>query len=217
MAEKQPIPKRFKHSTPSLAGTLVLNTEQAKRFGGNTFDTLTTCMFTIDVMARKLAKHNKSFNLKAVEEAVTALIENMKSEIEGEIQRMEHFLAAEKITGTVTYSNPLERKFRITSPEIKRVSDLINNFDRLIVLIDTAWLHGKLDSDEAEEFRTKKVKAVTKCLKSLISHGMAARAKAYATPEASDVQGEIAKVEAEVATEALEREAAEEAELAQAV
>lgn len=221
MAEKQPVPRRFKYSTPSLAGTLVLNTEQAKRFGGNTFDTLTTSLFTIDVMARKMAKHNKSFNLKAVEDAVSSLIDSMKAEIAGEIQRMEHFLAAEMITSTVTYSNPLERKFRITSPEIKRVSDLINDFDRLIVLIDTAWLHGKLDSDEADEFRSKKVKAVTKCLKSLISHGMAARAKAYASPETADVQSEISKIEAEVAAEAKDREdaeAAEEAaELAQAV
>jgi hypothetical protein len=216
MAEKQTTPRKFKYSTPSLAGTLTLNTEQAKRFGGNIFDNLTTSLFIIDVMARKLAKNNKAFNHKAVATAVTTLIDNMQAEISSEIQRMEHFMKAEKIGSEVTYSNPLVRQFRITSPEIMRVSTLLNDFDRLIVLIDTAWLHGKLDSAEADEFRDRKVKAVGKCLKSLISNGMAAREKAYASSEAADVQKEIAKVEAEVAAEAKVREESEESESADA-
>lgn len=216
MAEKQTTPRKFKYSTPSLAGTLTLNTEQAKRFGGNIFDNLTTSLFIIDVMARKLAKNNKAFNHKAVASAVTTLIDNMQAEISGEIQRMEHFMKAEKIGSEVTYSNPLVRQFRITSPEIMRVSTLLNDFDRLIVLIDTAWLHGKLDSAEADEFRDRKVKAVGKCLKSLISNGMAAREKAYASSEAAEVQQEIAKVEAEVAAEAQAREVTEQAESADA-
>ena len=206
MADKQATPRKFKYSTPSLAGTLTLNTEQAKRFGGNIFDNLTTSLFIIDVMARKLAKNNKAFNHKAVATAVSALIENMQSEIGVEIQRIEVFMKAEEIGSEVTYSNPLIRKFQITSPEIMRVSKLLNDFDRLIVMVDTAWLHGALDSAEADDFRDRKVKAVGKCLKSLISHGMAAREKAYASNDATDVQNEIAKVEAEVAADAQARE-----------
>ena len=60
------------------------------------------------------------------------------------------------------------------------------------------------------------MKAVGKCLKSLISNGMAAREKAYASSDEAEVQQEIAKVEAEVAAEAQAREVTEQAESADA-
>jgi len=200
-------PRKYAYSTPSFPGLLHLNSEQAKRFGGTEFDNVTSALFVIDVMARKLARRRKNFNHQVVADAVSKTIEKMQTEVSNEIQRMETFLKKEGISQRPNYSNPLERKFNISSPEVMRLTHLLQAFDTLISLIDTAWLAQKLDSDEASDFRERKTNDMSKMVKALIKHGAAARAMAYANNEV-EVQKDIEKVEAQVAADKQEREAA---------
>ncbi|GAB3466007.1 hypothetical protein [Azotobacter salinestris] len=104
------------YSKPSFPGHLRLNSEQAKRFGGAEFDNATSALFVIDVMARKLARRRKNFNHQVVADAISKTIEKMQTEVSNEIQRMETFLKKEGISQRPNYSNPLERKFNISSP-----------------------------------------------------------------------------------------------------
>ena len=207
MADPKTSPKKYAYSTPSFPGLLHLNSEQAKRFGGTEFDNVTSALFVIDVMARKLARRRKNFNHQVVADAVSKTIEKMQTEVSNEIQRMETFLKKEGISQRPNYSNPLERKFNISSPEVMRLTHLLQAFDTLISLIDTAWLAQKLDSDEASDFRERKTDDMSKMVKALIKHGAAARAMAYANNEV-EVQKDIEKVEAQVAADKQEREAA---------
>ncbi|WP_152390170.1 DUF1845 domain-containing protein [Azotobacter salinestris] len=207
MADPKTPPRKYAYSTPSFPGLLHLNSEQAKRFGGTEFDNVTSALFVIDVMARKLARRRKNFNHQVVADAVSKTIEKMQTEVNNEIQRMETFLKKEGISQRPNYSNPLERKFNISSPEVMRLTHLLQAFDTLISLIDTAWLAQKLDSDEASDFRERKTNDMSKMVKALIKHGAAARAMAYANNEV-EVQKDIEKVEAQVAADKQEREAA---------
>jgi len=207
MADPKTPPRKYAYSTPSFPGLLHLNSEQAKRFGGTEFDNVTSALFVIDVMARKLARRRKNFNHQVVADAVSKTIEKMQTEVSNEIQRMETFLKKEGISQRPSYSNPLERKFNISSPEVMRLTHLLQAFDTLISLIDTAWLAQKLDSDEASDFRERKTNDMSKMVKALIKHGAAARAMAYANNEV-EVQKDIEKVEAQVAADKQEREAA---------
>lgn len=207
MADPKTPTRKYAYSKPSFPGQIRLNTEQAKRFGGAEFDNATSALFIIDVMARNLARRRKNFNHQVVAEAVAKTIEKMQAEVSSEIERLETFLKKEGISQRPDYSNPLERKFNITSPEVMRLTRLLQTFDTLITLIDTAWLASKLDSDEAADFRERKTNDMRKMVKALIKHGAAARAMAYANNDV-EAQRDIEKVEAQVAADKQEREAA---------
>lgn len=202
----QPQATKYQYSKPSLKGKMILNTEQAKFFAGNRFDNLMTALFIIDVTSRKLAKRLRTFDHKAVVEAVSKKIERMEVVVRDEAERLETLLKSLGITERAEYSSPLTREFDITSPEIKRMSKLLQDFDQLIVLVDTAWLREMIDSAEADEFRAEKSNQMARLVRSLIGVGQSARAKAYAS-KVAELQEDIEKAEAKVAADKAEREA----------
>lgn len=198
-------PKRYIYSTPSFKLEIMLCSEEAKRLGGQVFDTLSSSLFIIDVMSRKMAEKSKSFNHKAITTAVASLIDGITDEIQADISRLSQFLDSQGINDRPSYSNPLKRKYEATSPEIRRFADLVVQFDTLIQLIDTAWLSQLLSSEEAADYRKRKAKALGSVVRKLINHGMAAKQKAYASSD-EDVKTDIEAAEAKVAAERQERE-----------
>lgn len=217
-AQQPQAPQRYEYSKPSLSGSITLYTEQAKHFGGNHLDNLQTAMFIIDVVSRKLARNLKTFDHKAVVDAVDKKIGVMEKDIRDETERLEAFLKSRGVTVRANYSSPLHREFAITSPDVQRITSLLVAFDQLIILIDTAWLVGMVDSAEAEKFRVNKSNTLLKLTRSLVGTGQAARTKAYATKaaeasaaeaaEAAEVQKEIELAESKAEASKAERRAA---------
>lgn len=217
-AQQPQAPQRYQYSKPSLTGSITLYTEQAKHFGGNHLDNLQTAMFIIDVVSRKLARKLKTFDHKAVVDAVNKKIGQMEKAISDETQRLEAFLQSSGITVRANYSSPLHREFEVTSPDVQRITSLLVAFDKLIILIDTAWLAGLVDSAEADTFRVTKSNMLLKLTRSLVGTGQAARTKAYATKlaeasaaeaaEAAEVQKEIEQAESKAEASKAERRAA---------
>jgi len=218
MADADAKPQKYQYSKPSFKGSITLNTEQAKHFGSNHLDNLQTAMFIVDVVSRKLARNLKTFDHKAVVEAVNHKITTMEKAFSDEIARLEAFLKSAGITARANYSSPLNRDFEITSPEVQRITSLLQSFDHLITLIDTAWLAGKIDSAEADKFRVTKTNQMLKLTRSLVGVGQAARKKAYATKmaeaseadaaETAEVQKEIELAESRAEASKAERRAA---------
>lgn len=206
MASSPAMQPKYQYSKPSLKGKMVLNTEQAKFFSGNRFDSLMTALFIVDVTSRKLAKNLKSFDHKAVVAAVSKKIERMEVAISDETERMEALLKSLGIKERAEYTSPLTRQFEITSPEIKRMSNLLQAFDNLIMLVDTAWLHEKIDSAEADEFRAAKSNQMGRLIRSLVGLGQSARAKAYSS-KVAELHEDIEAAEAMASTEKDQREA----------
>ena len=199
-------PQKYQYSKPSLKGRICLNTEQAKFFAGNRFDNVMTALFIIDVTSRKLAQKLKTFDHKAVVEAVVKRIEGMEQIISAETERLEAFLKANNRNSRASYSSPLTREFDITSPEIKRISTLLQNFDNLIVLIDTVWLEELIDSAEAVEFRAARSEQMKKLFRSLVGLGQGARARAYAS-KVAELKADIEKAEAQAEQDKADRAA----------
>lgn len=204
MAEATP---KYQYSKPSLKGSITLNTEQAKFFGGNRFDNLMTSMFIVDVISRKLAQKLKTFDHEAVANAVGKKIEEVEKTIDAETQRLEAYLKAQKVAVRASYSSPMVRSFDITSPEIMRISKLLVAFDNLIMLMDTAWLAEKVGSAEAETYRTERTRQMLKLTRSLVGLGQSARNKAYASKVAEESEGANDLSEAKAAIELEEAKA----------
>ncbi|MCC9289618.1 hypothetical protein [Pseudomonas aeruginosa] len=186
---------------------MVLYTEQAKFFAANRFDSHMTALIIIDVTCRKLAKILKTFDHKAVLDAVSKIIERLEVALRDESVRMDTLLKSLGINELAGYSSPVTREFDITSPEIQRMSSLVQAFDHLIIHVDTAWLHEKFDSSEADEFRANKSNQMARLIRLLVGLGQSARAQAYASKDA-ELHEDIDKAEANVSAEKEEREAA---------
>lgn len=201
--------KRYEYSTPSLEGTLIVGSEQAKSLVVRTpglrtsppFAGVSPALFAIDVVTRKMGKTNRAFDHKAVFSAVDARMSLVEEDLQGEIARLETFIKNEEIFVRASYNNPVEYTYEITTPQILRAAKMIEQLDQLIVLVDTLWLTGRLSLEEAENYKNSKMKLLGKTFRNLISTGFAARKKAFeqSTPEAIETQKDIIEAEAKAA------------------
>lgn len=210
--------KRYEYSTPSLSGTLSVGSEQAKSLvvripGKNTappFRGVSPALFAIDVVTRKMGKRNPAFDHKAVIAAVDSRLKSVEDEFGGELGRLEQFISNEGINSRASYNSPVELTYEITTPQIQRAADLVEQLDKLVMLVDTLWLTGRLSQEECEQFKNSKTKLLSKAFRNLISTGFAARKKAFeeVTPEALETQEDILKAEAEIAEDDAEDDVA---------
>lgn len=201
--------KRYEYSTPSLSSVLTVGSEQAKSLvvripGKQTappFRGVSPALFAIDVVTRKMGKRNPAFDHAAVIAAVDSRLKTVEDELNGEMERLQLFIRNEGIKARATYNNPIEYPYDITTPQIQRAADLVECLDKLVVLVDTLWLTGRLSQEECERFKDSKTKMLAKAFRSLISTGFAARKRAFeaTTPEALETQKDILKVESESA------------------
>lgn len=209
--------KRYEYSIPSLGGVLRVRSEHAKSLiiripGRRTsppFSGVSPALFAIDVVTRKMGRTNPAFDHRAVVSAVDTRLKEIESDFQGEIARLETFIANEKITSRAQYNSPVDYTYEITTPQIKRAADLIGHLDQIVELADTLWLTGQLSHDECEIYKNTKTKMLSKAFRNLISTGFAARKKAFeqATPEALETQKDI--IEAEAKAAALDAESAD--------
>jgi len=201
--------KRYEYSTPSLSGTLKVGSEQAKslvvRIPGRTtappFKGVSPALFAIDVVTRNMGKRNPAFDHKAIIAAVESRLSLVEEEFKGELERLELFIRNEGIKARASYNSPVEITYEITTPQIQRAAELVEQLDRLVGLVDTLWLTGRLSQEECEKFKASKTKMLAKAFRNLISTGFAARKKAFedTSPEALETQSDILKAEADAA------------------
>ncbi|MCK5531585.1 MAG: DUF1845 family protein [Halopseudomonas aestusnigri] len=211
MATEQTKKKRYVYSTPSLDSVLQVGSEHAKgivvRIPGRTtappFAGVIPALFAIDVVTRQLGKTNRAFDHKAVSAAVDAKLQSIEDDFNAEIARLEAFIKSEGITARASYNSPVDFSFEVTTPQIQRAAALVTKLDQLVMLVDTLWLTGRLNQDEAESYKNMKAKVLTKGFRSLISTGFSARKKAFDknTPEALEAQKAIIEAEEKSADE----------------
>lgn len=163
------------YSKPVFSGQLVLRSEFAKYFGLVRFDRAASSLFLIDVLMLKMSDRVENFDHKVITELLSQKFDKTQTEITSEIKRMEDFLSEAGITQRPTYTNPLERSYTISSPEVARFAKLIEDFDHFIQLIDTAWLTGQLDTKSAENFRSRKKSLISKLIGFITDKGYMAQ------------------------------------------
>lgn len=212
MATDQPKKKRYVYSTPSLDSVIEVGSEEAKglvvRIPGRStsppFAGVIPALFAIDVVTRKLGKTNRNFDHKSVLAAVDTKLDSIEKEFRAEIARLEAFIASESITARASYNNPVKFTYEVTTPQIQRAAELVSLLDYLVKLVDTLWLRRRLGQEEAESYKNRQTKLLTKGFRSLISTGFAARKKAFdkATPEALEAQKDIIEAESKVTDDA---------------
>lgn len=195
MANGQVFEPKTRYSSPTIESSLTLNTEQAKRFYLRCFEGATRSLFTIDVVTRALAEGNKAFNHKEVMGAINTMLSKIESDIVNSTARHEVLLKTNNFENTpVRYNNAKEFTFAIWTPELLRFAQILSAFDQMIVRFDTCWLCGLVDSNQAQNYRTEKLRMFMNVVRKLQLQAKSARIAAYKTEskELLEQLGELA-------------------------
>jgi hypothetical protein len=188
-----PIAKRAPYSTAIMRQTITFKTQEAKNYIGTWLNNVSLALFTLDVISRKrLARLNMSTKQhKAATKALNKLFADFEKEIKDDSARLEAVLKAQRITDRAEHNNPRSTQVEITTPELKRAVDLLLAFDNLIILVDTVWLMGIMETDEANQFRQLKSRQLKGLFVNIYKLSQAAKKSAY-DQEDQEVLAEIA-------------------------
>ena len=188
-----PVTKRAPYSTAIMKQTITFKTEEAKNYIGTWLNNVSIALFTLDVISRKrIARLNLSTKQhKAATKALNKLFADYEKEIKDDSERLETVLKAQKITDRAEHNNPRSTQVEITTPELKRAVDLLLAFDNLIILVDTVWLMGIMDTDQANQFRQLKSRQLKNLFVNIYKLSQAAKKSAF-VQEDQEVLDEIA-------------------------
>lgn len=177
----KPVTASAPYSTAVIKQQITCQTEEAKGFLGHRLGTLSVALFILDVTSRKrIARLNLSQKEhKAASRALNKLFTDFEKDISDETARIETVLKAQKITSRAEHNNPGTATVEITTPELRRAMEILQAFDNLIILVDTAWLMGIMDTEVANAYRKQKTSQFRSLLSSIYKLSKAAKESAF--------------------------------------
>lgn len=192
----KPVSSDAPYSTAIIKRQITCQTEEAKGFLGNKLNSIAVALFILDVTSRKrIARLNLSTkDHKAASKALNKLFTDFEQEVTDETARLEAVLKAQGVTSRAEHNNPGSAEVEITTPELKRVVDILLAFDKLMVLTDTIWLMGFMETEVANQFRKQKAAQFKRLISSVYKLSQAAKQSAIVKDDA-EAQAAIAREE----------------------
>lgn len=197
----KPVTSDAPYSTAVIKRKIICHTEEAKHFLGNKLDNISVALFILDVISRKrIARLNISTKEhKAASKALNKLFTDFEKELLDETARLETVLQAQGVEGYAEHNNPGSYEVAITTPELKRAVDLLLAFDKLIILVDTIWLMGIMETDVANQFRRAKASQIKRLFGNVFKLSQAAKKSSFVKEDA-ETQAAIAEEEGKLAS-----------------
>lgn len=170
-AKKKDAPKlkEWKRSNPGVKRIVVFVTNSGKYAATHHFDSIAKSLFALDIVCRSRAKSDKSQAFD-FEEAIAAVEKEMTifgETISSKIEQIQSLLKDRNIEQLVEYENPWSREFLIKTPQSFTALGMFSDFDKLCVLLDTAYLYGltgKVTVDELSFNLANQFKALARSL-----------------------------------------------------
>jgi len=180
--------RRDAFSRPVFDQTIRIQSNHAQRLLDRGFLLVVRALYGIDVVLRIIGDDEE---MDQVEEIVGKLITELAEELRAEHGRLAQLRESNGISATPRYTNPKQITVHISSPQLAQYTALIEELDRLMMIMDTLWLTGVLTNkqraDGAYQWRTR----VLRTGREIIEIERRARASA----EQRGKGGELAKVE----------------------
>lgn len=193
------VSKNAPYSTAIIKRKITCQTEEAKNFLGIKLDRISVALFTLDVISRKrIARLNISAKEhKAASKALNKMFTDFEKELQAETARLETVMQAQGIEGLAEHNNPASHDVSITTPELKRAVDLLQAFDKLIILVDTLWLMGIMETEVANQFRRSKAGQLKRLFGNVFNLSQAAKKSSFVKDDA-ETQAAIAAEESKL-------------------
>jgi hypothetical protein len=148
--------RRDAFSRPVFDQTIRIQSNHAQRLLDRGFLLVVRALYGIDVVRRIIGDDEE---MDQVEEIVGKLITELAEELRAEHGRLAQLREANGISTTPRYTNPKQITVHISSPQLAQYTALIEELDRLMMIMDTLWLTGVLTNkqraDGAYQWRTR--------------------------------------------------------------
>jgi len=148
--------RRDAFSRPVFDQTIRIQSNHAQRLLDRGFLLVVRALYGIDVVLRIIGDDEE---MDQVEEIVGKLITELAEELRAEHGRLAQLRESNGISATPRYTNPKQITVHISSPQLAQYTALIEELDRLMMIMDTLWLTGVLTNkqraDGAYQWRTR--------------------------------------------------------------
>ncbi|WP_240905626.1 AcaB family transcriptional regulator [Thiorhodococcus mannitoliphagus] len=137
----------YRHSRPVFDLTLRIQSEYARRLlRDREFRPAMHALYGIEVILHLVGEDDDA---EQVETLIRERLEGLADELQREIARLQVLLADRGLDKTrPRYTHPVTATVHVASPTIALYAALIQEFDRLLMGLDTLWLSGLLPSKE---------------------------------------------------------------------
>ena len=151
-----PAASRDAFSRPVFDQTIRIQSNHAQRLLDRGFLLVVRALYGIDVVLRIIGDDEE---MDQVEEIVGKLIGELAEELKAEHARLAQLRESNGISATPRYTNPKRITVHISSPQLAQYTALIEELDRLMIVMDALWLTGVLTNkqraDGAYQWRTR--------------------------------------------------------------
>lgn len=147
-------------SRPVFDQIITIRSHHAQRLLDRGFLLVVRALYGIDVVLRIIGDDAE---MDQVETIVGERIGALAAELQAEHARLAQLRDTNGITATPRYTNPRQVTVHISSPQLAQYTALIEELDRLMIVMDTLWLTGVLTNKQraqgAYEWRLRVLRA----------------------------------------------------------
>lgn len=136
------------HSNPILQRKIRLKTNHAQRVHHRGFGRTSNSLHRVDVVLQIISDQK---SVDEVEQIIDELFDQYLTDIGQEQARLASLLESNGITGEPEYTNPLDVSVEISSPQVSRLVRVLEQFENLVVAIDTLWLYGVFNNKQRKD------------------------------------------------------------------
>jgi hypothetical protein len=175
------------NSRPIFVRSIKINSLQAARIIDRSFKKLRHSLFQTSVIMKI------TFGEKEIEEIdnfIDKAFDEEQQYITSEKARVQAILDANDIQSNATYTKPKEYSLEIDSPRANRFLLLVLDVDKLITVIDTAWLSGEITDKAKKQLTFTIQQRLVKCAARIIGLESRTRAAAYKMGKGDEIAAE---------------------------
>jgi hypothetical protein len=178
-------------SRPVFDQTITIRSHHAQRLLDRGFLLVVRALYGIDVVLRIIGVDEE---MDQVETIVAERIGALAAELQAEHARLAQLRDANGITATPRYTNPRQVTVHVSSPQLAQYTALIEELDRLMMVMDTLWLTGVLTNKQRAQGAYEWRQRVLRAGRAIIELERRARAAARARGKGDELAGAEAPV-----------------------
>jgi hypothetical protein len=173
-------------SRPVFDQTITIRSHHAQRLLERGFLLVVRALYGIDVVLRIIGDDAEMDQVEAI---VGQRIAELAAELRAEHARLAALRDAHGITATPRYTNPRQMTVHVSSPQLAQYTALIEELDRLMIVMDTLWLTGILTNKQRAQGAYDWRLRVLRAGRAIIDLERRARASAQARGKGEELAG----------------------------
>jgi len=181
-----PAAARGAFSRPVFDQTITIRSHHAQRLLDRGFLLVVRALYGIDVVLRIIGDDAEMDQVEAI---VGQRIKELADELRAEHGRLAQLRDTHGITATPRYTNPRQMTVHISSPQLAQYTALIEELDRLMIVMDTLWLTGVLTNKQRAQGAYAWRLRVLRAGRAIIDLERRARASAQARGKGEELAG----------------------------